>query len=131
MDIQQSSADRLGKSRLFVYNLETGYGYSLWVSQRGFRLGSIESRSSARQNVWWNTVMFSPLRTLEPGLALLISIVKRIGVRLNTMETVLEVPQQSVISLPATTRSQPWMPSFFIKCSVPTGPPTRSASSNW
>ena len=34
----------------------------------------------------------------ELGLALLIMIVERIGVRLNMMETVLEVPQQSVIT---------------------------------
>ena len=88
------------------------------VSQRGFRLGSIESLHSARQNAWWNTVIISPfsvfallillfalvffgiavksvaqgyertverfgryVRTLEPGLALLIPIFERIGVR--------------------------------------------------
>ena len=39
MDIQQSSADRLGKSPLFVYNLETGYGYSLWYRSVGFASG--------------------------------------------------------------------------------------------
>src|SRR5262249_5632466 len=38
------------------------------------------------------------VRTLEPGLALLIPIVDRVGARLNMMETVLEVPQQSVIT---------------------------------
>jgi regulator of protease activity HflC (stomatin/prohibitin superfamily) len=38
------------------------------------------------------------VRTLEPGLALLIPVVERIGVRLNMMETVLDVPQQSVIT---------------------------------
>ena len=30
------------------------------VSQRGFRLGSIESRSYVPQNVWWNTVTIGP-----------------------------------------------------------------------
>src|SRR5438105_14895181 len=38
------------------------------------------------------------VRTLEPGLALIIPIVDRVGARLNMMETVLEVPQQSVIT---------------------------------
>ena len=38
------------------------------------------------------------IRTLEPGLALIIPIVDRVGARLNMMETVLEVPQQSVIT---------------------------------
>src|SRR6202049_3572115 len=38
------------------------------------------------------------VRTLEPGLALIVPIVDRIGARLNMMETVLEVPQQSVIT---------------------------------
>src|SRR5260370_16064349 len=37
-------------------------------------------------------------RTLEPGLALIIPIVDRVGARLNMMETVLEVPQQTVIT---------------------------------
>lgn len=39
MDIQQSSADRLGKSRLPVYDLETEYGYSLWYRRVGFASG--------------------------------------------------------------------------------------------
>src|SRR5947208_12741011 len=38
------------------------------------------------------------VRTLQPGLALIIPIIDRIGARLNMMETVLEVPQQSVIT---------------------------------
>ena len=43
MDTQQSSADRLGKSRLFVYNLETRYGYSLWYRNVGF--ASVRSKA--------------------------------------------------------------------------------------
>src|ERR1700736_6232201 len=38
------------------------------------------------------------IRTLEPGLALIIPIVDRVGARLNMMETVFEVPQQTVIT---------------------------------
>src|SRR5262249_394593 len=38
------------------------------------------------------------VRTLEPGLALIVPVVDRIGVRMNMMETVLQVPSQSVIT---------------------------------
>ncbi len=38
------------------------------------------------------------LRTLEPGLALITPVVDRIGARMNMMETVFEVPSQSVIT---------------------------------
>src|SRR5690348_18441408 len=37
------------------------------------------------------------VRTLEPGLALIVPVVDRIGARMNMMETVLDVPSQSVI----------------------------------
>jgi regulator of protease activity HflC (stomatin/prohibitin superfamily) len=38
------------------------------------------------------------VRTLEPGLALIVPVVDRVGARMNMMETVLEVPSQSVIT---------------------------------
>ena len=38
------------------------------------------------------------VRTLEPGLALIIPVVDRVGARMNMMETVLDVPSQSVIT---------------------------------
>jgi regulator of protease activity HflC (stomatin/prohibitin superfamily) len=38
------------------------------------------------------------VRTLEPGLALIIPIADRVGARMNMMETVLNVPSQSVIT---------------------------------
>src|SRR5246127_949344 len=38
------------------------------------------------------------VRTLEPGLSLIVPVVDRIGRQLNMMETVLEVPSQSVIT---------------------------------
>jgi len=51
------------------------------------------------QGYEWTVERFGRyVRTLEPGLALLIPIVDRVGTRLNMMETVLEVPQQSVIT---------------------------------
>lgn len=54
---------------------------------------------SVPQGYEWTVERFGRyVRTLEPGLALLIPIVERIGVRLNMVETVLEVPQQSVIT---------------------------------
>ncbi len=53
---------------------------------------------SVPQGYEWTVERFGRyVRTLEPGLALLIPIVNRVGARLNMMETVLEVPQQSVI----------------------------------
>jgi hypothetical protein len=87
MDIQQSSADRLGKSLLPVYDLETGYGY--------WRVGFASGRSKAclvfalvfvgiavksvPQDYEWTVESFGRyVRTLEPGLALLIPIVERI-----------------------------------------------------
>jgi regulator of protease activity HflC (stomatin/prohibitin superfamily) len=54
---------------------------------------------SVPQGYEWTVERFGRyVRTLEPGLALLIPIVDRIDARLNMMETVLEVPQQSVIT---------------------------------
>ena len=54
---------------------------------------------SVPQGYEWTVERFGRyVRTLEPGLALLIPIVDRVGARLNMMETVLEVPQQSVIT---------------------------------
>ena len=54
---------------------------------------------SVPQGYEWTVERFGRyVRTLEPGLALLIPIVDRVGTRLNMMETVLEVPQQSVIT---------------------------------
>jgi regulator of protease activity HflC (stomatin/prohibitin superfamily) len=38
------------------------------------------------------------VRTLEPGLALIVPVVDRVGARMSMMETVLEVPSQSVIT---------------------------------
>jgi regulator of protease activity HflC (stomatin/prohibitin superfamily) len=53
---------------------------------------------SVPQGYEWRVERFGRyVRTLEPGLALLITIIDRIGARLNMMETVLEVPQQRVI----------------------------------
>jgi regulator of protease activity HflC (stomatin/prohibitin superfamily) len=54
---------------------------------------------SVPQGYEWTVERFGRyIRTLEPGLALIIPIVDRVGARLNMMETVLEVPQQSVIT---------------------------------
>jgi regulator of protease activity HflC (stomatin/prohibitin superfamily) len=54
---------------------------------------------SVPQGYEWTVERFGRyVRTLEPGLALLIPIIDRVGARLNMMETVLEVPQQSVIT---------------------------------
>src|ERR1700758_2183055 len=38
------------------------------------------------------------VRTLEPGLALIVPMVDRVGARMNMMETVFEVPSQSVLT---------------------------------
>ena len=54
---------------------------------------------SVPQGYEWTVERFGRyVRTLEPGLGLIIPIVDRVGARLNMMETVLEVPQQSVIT---------------------------------
>ena len=54
---------------------------------------------SVPQGYEWTVERFGRyIRTLEPGLALIIPIVDRVGARLNMMETVLEVPQQTVIT---------------------------------
>src|SRR5712671_4524292 len=78
-------------------------GFDLGSHVQGVRLSCFLSwahRSDCR-----NSAMLSPfavfvryIRTLEPGLALIIPIVDRVGARLNMMETVLEVPQQTVIT---------------------------------
>ena len=48
---------------------------------------------SVPQGYEWTVERFGRyVRTLEPGLGLLIPIIDRIGARLNMMETVLEVP---------------------------------------
>jgi regulator of protease activity HflC (stomatin/prohibitin superfamily) len=54
---------------------------------------------SVPQGYEWTIERFGRyVRTLEPGLALIIPIVDRVGARLNMMETVFEVPQQTVIT---------------------------------
>jgi regulator of protease activity HflC (stomatin/prohibitin superfamily) len=54
---------------------------------------------SVPQGYEWTVERFGRyIRTLEPGLGLIIPIVDRVGARLNMMETVLEVPQQTVIT---------------------------------
>jgi regulator of protease activity HflC (stomatin/prohibitin superfamily) len=54
---------------------------------------------SVPQGNEWTVERFGRyVRTLEPGLALIIPIVDRIGMRISMMETVLEVPSQSVIT---------------------------------
>ncbi len=54
---------------------------------------------SVPQGHEWTVERFGRyVRTLEPGLALIIPIIDRIGARLNMMETVFEVPSQSVIT---------------------------------
>src|SRR5882724_11779963 len=54
---------------------------------------------SVPQGHEWTVERFGRyVRTLEPGLALIIPIVDRIGARINMMETVFDVPSQSVIT---------------------------------
>src|SRR5262249_55151903 len=54
---------------------------------------------SVPQGHEWTVERFGRyIRTLEPGLALIVPIVDRIGARVSMMETVLEVPSQSVIT---------------------------------
>src|SRR6202049_91325 len=54
---------------------------------------------SVPQGNEWTVERFGRyIRTLEPGLALIIPIVDRVGARMNMMETVLDVPSQSVIT---------------------------------
>jgi regulator of protease activity HflC (stomatin/prohibitin superfamily) len=54
---------------------------------------------SVPQGHEWTVERFGRyVRTLEPGLALIVPIVDRIGARISMMETVFEVPSQSVIT---------------------------------
>lgn len=54
---------------------------------------------SVPQGHEWTVERFGRyVRTLEPGLALILPIIDRIGARMNMMETVIEVPSQSVIT---------------------------------
>ena len=54
---------------------------------------------SVPQGYEWTVERFGRyVRTLEPGLALIIPVVDRVGARMNMMETVLNVPSQSVIT---------------------------------
>src|SRR6201982_2009819 len=59
----------------------------------------IRALQSVPQGSEWPVERFGRyVRTLEPGLALIIPVVDRVGARMNMMETVLEVPSQSVIT---------------------------------
>jgi regulator of protease activity HflC (stomatin/prohibitin superfamily) len=54
---------------------------------------------SVPQGYEWTIERFGRyVRTLEPGLALLIPVVDRVGAKMNMMETVIDVPSQSVIT---------------------------------
>src|SRR5215510_6446740 len=54
---------------------------------------------SVPQGNEWTVERFGRyVRTLEPGLALIVPVVDRIGMRISMMETVLDVPSQSVIT---------------------------------
>ena len=54
---------------------------------------------SVPQGNEWTVERFGRyVRTLEPGLALIAPVVDRIGMRISMMETVLDVPSQSVIT---------------------------------
>lgn len=54
---------------------------------------------SVPQGQEWTVERFGRyVRTLEPGLALIVPVVDRVGARISMMETVLDVPSQSVIT---------------------------------
>ena len=54
---------------------------------------------SVPQGYEWTVERFGRyVRTLEPGLALIVPVIDRVGAKMNMMETVLEVPSQSVIT---------------------------------
>ena len=63
------------------------------------------------------------VRTLSPGLRLIVPIIDRIGQRLSMRETVLDIPSQDVISQDNATITADGV--AFSRLSTPPAPPTR------